>query len=285
LIDYLIEKLLGEDFMMIDHLISKHRYRSQLPHRGIGNDPISFTGAHMNAMNKRDMNASGRTGLKASYILFFILIFTAIPCGYSFAAEEGELQAMAQFANNNLLQILNNIPIGEEEYYGFRNRDELSQATLGIPYQEYDMENEQPTGYWRVPVTVNTENRVLLRLKNTVQGWAFSGLGGAQLARNLGDHENNMESKGQIVRTGRIIRDFSMRCDYVQFNQQQDARLSGSVSPLWSASRFLSMFGNDGNGVVADYADYDLAAIKEIRLKAQEAMGYPNSNGNSGWGN
>jgi hypothetical protein len=76
-----------------------------------------------------------------------------------------------------------------------------------------------------------------------------------------------------------------MRCDYVQFNQQQDARLSGSVFPLWSGSRFISTFGTDGRAAITDYVDYDLAAIKEMRLKAKEVMGYSNADGNSGWGN
>jgi hypothetical protein len=267
------------------YLISKHSYRPKLPHYGISNDTTSFTGAHMNAMNKRDMYVSKRAGIKPLYCLLLTLLLTAIPFGYGFAAGKGDLQAMTQYVNNNISEILNNIPVGEEEYYGFQNRDELSQATMGIPYQEYDLEKEQPTGYWRVPVTINGENRALLRLKYTAEGWAFAGLGGAELARNLDDHESNMISQGNTPSTGRIVRDFSMRCDYVQFDQQQNAKLSGSVYPLWSASKFISMFGSNGNGAVANYAEYDLATIKELRLKAQEVMGFPNSNGNSGWGN
>jgi hypothetical protein len=192
---------------------------------------------------------------------------------------------MKQYASDHLGKILNKIPVGEEQYYGFQNRNELALTTLGIPYQEYDIEKEQPTGFWRIPVKVAGENRVLLRIKSTAQGWTFSGLGGAQLARNLGDHENNMLSQGISLHTGRIVRDYSIRCDYVQFNQQQDAALSGTVYPLWSASRFISRVESGGDDTFDDYVGYDLSAIEEMRLKAQEIMGDPNSFENSDWGN
>jgi hypothetical protein len=142
-----------------------------------------------------------------------------------------------------------------------------------MPYQEYDLEQEQPTGYWRIPVMVNGENRSLLRLKSTADEWVFSGLGGAELARNLGDHENNMVRQGNRLGTGRIVRDYSMRCDYVQFNQKQGEKLSGTVYPLWSAARFISAFGANGRAAVEDYEAYDLGKIKEMRLKARKMRG------------
>jgi hypothetical protein len=277
--------MFGEDPMYLNRLKSKQWRRSVLSRGVLLRDLNLFTGGHMNVMKVREMNVSDRAGFKATYCLALVLLLAAIPGGYSFAAGEGGLQAMLQYASDNLLGILQNIPTGEEEYYGFQNRNELQQAALGIPYQEYDLEKSQPTGQWRVPVTVNGENRALLRLKKTAEGWAFAGLGGAELARNLGDHENNMVSQGKSPRTGRIVRDFTMRCDYVQFDQQQNARLSGTVYPLWSASRFISAFEEDGRAVTVDYTGYDLKAVMKIRLKAQEIMGDPNSFSNSDWGN
>jgi hypothetical protein len=239
----------------------------------------------MNAIKKHDMKVLRRVGNKTTIGLFLVLLSLIFSGGSSLSAGETDLQTMAQYASNHLVEILNKIPVGEEQHYGFQNRNELAQATLGIPYQEYDMEKEQPTGFWRIPVKVAGENRALLRLKSTAEGWSFSGLGGAQLARNLGDHENNMLSQGKSLRTGRIVRDYSMRCDYVQFNQQQDAMLSGTVYPLWSASRFISKLESHGSAKFEDYVGYDLSAIKEMRLKAREMMGDPNSFGNSDWGN
>ena len=271
--------------MYLKHLISKHPGRSSLLSGGLLKELRLFTGGHMNVKKEREINVSGRAGFKASYCLFLTLLLSATTGGYSLAAGNDDLPAMTQYANNNLAEILSHIPMGEEERYGFQNRDELNQAALGIPYQEYDLEKEQPTGYWRIPVTIGGENRALLRLRNTAEGWVFYGLGGAELARNLSDHENNMMNQGNSPQAGRIVRDFSMRCDYVQFDQQQDAKLSGTVYPLWSGSRFISNFGTNGLASVADYTGYDLSEIKEMRIKAQEKMGDPNSFSNSDWGN
>jgi hypothetical protein len=229
----------------------------------------------MNVMRACGREISGKLYFKASCCLLIVQLLVVIPGGYSFAAEKADIQAMTQYANDNLMKILNSIPEGEEEHYGFYNRNELEQTALGIPYQEYDLEKEQPTGYWRIPVMVDGENRSLLRLKNTAEGLKFSGLGGAELARNLGDHENNMVTQGKSLGTGRIVRDYSMRCDYVQFNQKQGAKLSGTVYPLWSATRFISAFGDNGRAAVEDYAGYDLNSIKEMRLKAREMRGEP----------
>jgi hypothetical protein len=238
----------------------------------------------MKMIKGRENKVTSIASLKASYGLSLILFVSVMLNGYCIADEGADLQAMAHYADTNLTEILNNIPTGEEERYGFQNRGELSQATLGIPYQEYDIDKEEPTGYWRIPVTVDGENRALLRLKDSAEGWVFAGLGGADLARNLDDHEANMDSQGRTPSTGRIVRDFTMRCDYVQFDQQQNATLSGTVYPLWSASRFISTFGTNGSATAANYSGYDLKAIKEMRLKAQQARGVENSLDNSGWG-
>jgi len=230
------------------------------------------------------MNVLGGTRLKASCCLSFLLFSAAVPSGYCFAADSGDLQAMTRFASSNLSEILSNIPAGKEKDYGFLNQDELKEATLGIPYQEYDMEKEKPTGYWRVPVTVEGKNRALLRLKSTADGWTFSGFGGGGLARNLDEHQNKMLREGKNPQTGRIVRDFSMKCDYVQFDQQPDAALSGSVYPLKSASRFISTFGAASSASVGSSGGYDLDTIKQMRLKAREMKENPDSFDNSNLG-
>jgi hypothetical protein len=239
----------------------------------------------MNVMTMRELTIFLGVKFRATSYLGLMLFLFSLPYANNLAADEAEMQAMSLYVNNHLAEILSGIPEGEEARYGFQDRDEIGQAAQGIPYQEYDLETGEPTGHWRVPVTVGGENRALLRLKNSGEGWVFSGLGGAELARNLGDHEANMISKGSTPRSGRIVRDFTMRCDYVQFDQQLGAELSGTVYPLWSASRFISTFESGEGPTATDYAGYDVTKIKEIRLRAQEMMGDPNALGNSGWGN
>lgn len=270
--------------MYLKRLKSKYWCRSIVPRSGLLEHLNLFKGGHMNQLKERQINISGRVGLKASYCLSLILLSFAISSGSCFADEESDLQAMTQFASGNLSEILSNIPVGEEGNYGFMNRDELMQATLGIPYQEYDMEKEEPTGYWRMPVKIDGENRALLRLENTPEGWKFSGLGGAELAQELGDQEENMTLQGKSPRTGRIVRDYYLWSDYVQFDQQANGSLSGTVYPLSSATRFISMFGTAESVANEANRGYELGKIHKMRLRALENKGNPNTFDNTNAG-
>jgi hypothetical protein len=229
-------------------------------------------------------------GLKAGCGLLLALSSVAVPGGYCYADEASDLRVMTQFASSQLSGVLKNIPLGEEAGYGFRNRLELDEATLGIPYQEYDIDKEKPTGYWRVPVKVGAENRALLRLQGTPKGWVFAGLGGADLARNLGEEEDKMSGAGQSPKKGRIIRDFSLRSDYVQFNQKSGGAMSGTVYPLKSASQLISGYeathlSGNGRGASSDSdGGYDLSAIRQMRMKIKKEGGISNTGTTSGEG-
>jgi hypothetical protein len=231
-----------------------------------------------------------RVGLNASCGLLLALSAVAIPGGYCYADEAGDLRAITQFASSQLSGVLKNIPLGEEAGYGFRNRLELEEASLGIPYQEYDMDKETPTGYWRVPVKVGGENRALLRLQGTPDGWVFAGLGGADLARNLGEEETKMSGAGQTPKKGRIIRDFSLRSDYVQFDQKSGGAMSGTAYPLKSGAQFISDYeaahlSGNGRGASSDsYGGYDLNSIRQMRLKIMNDRGMAKAKSNSGEG-
>jgi hypothetical protein len=211
------------------------------------------------------------------YSLLIILIISTVLSTYCFAAVDVDMQAMYLYANNHLNEALEDIPEGDETKYGFNVRDEFRSASLGIPYQEYDMDREQPTGYWRIPVKVDGDNRVLLRLRNTEEGWKISGVSGSELATNLGDLENYVAAQGQTPRVGIIIRDYTMRCDYVQFDLHHDYVLSGYIYPLWSASRFMAESENTSSTGAMDYQSYDVNIIKELRKSSQNRIDYINS--------
>ncbi|MCU0287089.1 MAG: hypothetical protein MUF15_11935 [Acidobacteria bacterium] len=151
--------------------------------------------------------------------------------------QSKNLEEMYNFVSAQLPAILANIPANEEDKFGFKNREEFRLASLGLPYQEYSLDKDTPTGYWRVPVTVSNENRALLRLKMQNGQWTFDGLGAAVLARELGFMEKF--SAGDKPAWGRIARDFEMQCDYVQYNPTSESTLSGYIYPLESAARLL----------------------------------------------
>ncbi|MEJ2611609.1 MAG: hypothetical protein P8179_16390 [Candidatus Thiodiazotropha sp.] len=211
------------------------------------------------------------------YYLLCIFTIIAMQSRCCFAAIDVDIQGMYQYANSHLYEFLDDIPEGDEIHYGFNSRDEFKNAELGMPYQEYDMDKEQSTGYWRVPVTVGGDNRVLLRLmRDKADGWTFMGLSGNQLAINLGDLENYVTSQGLPPTAGRIIRDYSMRCDYVQFDPQEAGELSGYIYPLWSASRFIATSKPISMTVSENYQSIDLNIIKDLRMTAKNRMEYIN---------
>lgn len=181
--------------------------------------------------------------LKITLVLFILSLF----CGTVFGQLNSQvsIEKMVAFALKELPRILNMMPVNTEDQYGFKSRDEFKRAKLGIPYQEYSLQDEAPTGYWRVPVTVAGENRALLRLTLADGKWQFAGLGAKVLARDLGQLEKEACEKKPT--SGRIIRDFEMQCDYVQFDRNPGAKPDGLVIPLKSALRALRHLGISGS--------------------------------------
>jgi hypothetical protein len=184
-----------------------------------------------------------KSGLKQVLNVTLVLFIFSFSCAAAFGQPDNQvsIKKMYAFALKELPQILTFMPQNNEERYGFNNRDEFKRASLGIPYQEYSMQTEEPTGFWRVPVTVDGENRALLRLTRVEGEWKFSGFGGAGLARELGA----LEREGGRAKPsfGRIIRDFEMSCDYVQFDREPGSKPDGLVIPMESAARALLDLG------------------------------------------
>lgn len=171
------------------------------------------------------------------------------------------MEAMYSSISAQLPRILEYIPANEEDKYGFKSREEFRIAALGLPYQEYSLDKDIPTGYWRVPVTVANENRALLRLKMQNGQWTFDGLGAARLARELGFLEKFI-TDGKPA-WGRIVRDFEMQCDYIQYNPPSESTLSGYIYPMESAARILLR-----SHVSIEKRGFSVTEIKEFRFNS-----------------
>lgn len=202
--------------------------------------------------------------------LFLMSLFSGMV--FCQAAGHESLTGMFSYAKAELPSILTLIPVDRESDYGFKNRDEFKTASLGIPYQEYDMDTELPTGYWRVPVTVAGENRALLRLIQVDGSWKFAGFGGAKLAGELAEYEQAV-GKG-LAATGRIIRDFNMHCDYVQYDAQPGKELGGQLYPLESAARMLL---KSGIAATVGYEGIPLQKIRDLRAGLKKGPGEHNT--------
>ncbi len=144
---------------------------------------------------------------------------------------------MYREAGRQLPYILELIPTNEEVKYGFKDRNEFQRAVVGVPYQEYSLSDDAAGGSWRVAVSVDGVNKILMRMKMVDGKWAAVGLSGAGLANELGVFEtNHNESKPSW---GRIVRDYDMCCDYVQMEPKEHYGLTGIIHPMESAVRTM----------------------------------------------
>jgi hypothetical protein len=169
-------------------------------------------------------------------------------------------------AAKELTAILEKMPVGDEAAYGFNSRSEFAGARLGIPYQEYSLHTQKPTGYWRIPVTVKGHNRALVRYALEDGVWQWKGFGAAGLARELGEMENWQSEKPL---SGKIVRDYKLACDYVQFNIESEDMIGGNFIPTANAKKFMEFL----IGPTSEGEAYGLSRIQELRSKFLEQRG------------
>lgn len=204
--------------------------------------------------------------LKLTVLLLVSMLSAGHPLsGQLPAAPMKRLQGMYRYAADQLPRILNLIPRDEEEKYGFKSREEFKKAVLGIAYQEYSLNEGAPTGFWRVPVMVDGENKVLLSLSKKSGKWASTGFGAARLARELGFYERHFTA--QKPSWGRIVRDDEMTCDYIQFDPKSEAKLEGVLYPLESAARIMLRSRNSINK-----HGYSVVEIKAFRSQFKKRV-------------
>ena len=149
---------------------------------------------------------------------------------------------ISQLANEELHKYLNQIPLGQEQMFGFINREEFSKAEIGAPYEVYtlnsDFFNDEiisinksyviTTNNWRVPVVVDNQNRALLTISKYNNNWAVVKLGATGLANELEMFEQNNSSSSEL----KILRVFQTTTDFILTNDDK-------LYPLPSAKKLV----------------------------------------------
>ena len=149
---------------------------------------------------------------------------------------------ISQLANEELHKYLNQIPSGQEQMFGFNNREEFSKAEIGVPYEVYtlnsDFFNDEiisinksyviTTNNWRVPVVVDNQNRALLTISKYNNNWAVVKLGATGLANELEMFEQNNSSSSEL----KILRVFQITTDFILTNDDK-------LYPLPSAKKLV----------------------------------------------
>lgn len=130
-----------------------------------------------------------------------------------------------QVAKDNLSKSLSLIPMGQEKGFGFSSRNEFANAEIGKPYRvitlSKDLFNEPDMvadkdylviqDEWRVPVTVNGENRVLLTVISKGNELKVVDMGGAELSKELQVNSASLNAKNNFY----LMRVYSIDADFI----------------------------------------------------------------------
>ncbi len=127
---------------------------------------------------------------------------------------------LVEVAEEMLLLFLQKIPEGAELKFGFNNRQELTDATVGdTPYQMYVKCGllDSPTNVWRIPILVQSQIRAFLTVDWVENSWRAVDFGAAQLAEKLSIIDDTMLKRYTLQETDNlhrvIIRDYRNQKD------------------------------------------------------------------------
>jgi hypothetical protein len=166
--------------------------------------------------------------------------------------------AVLSAAQAQLKALLDSIPQGMEENYGFATRDDFANAQLVQPYEMFAVDGTGSIAaldVWRVPIVVANRFCALITVSKSGDSYAIAAIGAAPLANELGQMESYTTS-GQVVRTTRhksILRAVNHGADFVVYdldprqavntNQLRVRPLRSAMSSLFSKAAHLRAAG------------------------------------------
>ena len=191
----------------------------------------------------------------------FLLIFPA-----SSMSSETAPQEVVQAAMDGLGSFLKAIPTSDLRHYGFSDKEDLNQATLGKPFRVYTITPDKvlsytpqmelfsivsPTNLWFFPVLYRGEVRTILTVDKMKGKWKAVAIGSSGLARQLKKVEDKWpESEGY---EHKFVRIYQARSDFVILSKEGTVE----VTPLESA-RIALKIEKIREGVYGLYSPSDI---------------------------
>jgi len=185
------------------------------------------------------------------FITFTVVLIMIIGTGYSAGLSASDSKDAQAAAIKGLKSWLEVIPKSELGKYGFSKESELTQATLGDPFQVVSIQTQKILQYkgediadiisaaderWYFPVLVNGAFRTMLIVARKGNAYKVVGIGYSGLARELGTVRAQWPaSRGYNVKLVRVYQAYS---DFVLV--EGGGEKSGLV-PLESANRNLGL--------------------------------------------
>ena len=164
----------------------------------------------------------------------------------------GQKNIVAKVAAKELNDYLKKIPLGQEKMFGFNNRQEFSEAKIGIPYEVFTLDsrffdNEKleqsanyiiSTGVFRVPIIVDNVYKSLLTVSKENNQWHVVKIGAKGLANELEKFEKDYSSIGSF----NILRVFQIKSDFILTSQNM-------IYPLTSAKKSFLIDSKDSYSI------------------------------------
>mgnify|MGYP001445409698 CR=1 FL=1 len=154
----------------------------------------------------------------------------------------------------DLYHFLEDIPVGQEQMFGFNNRQEIYKSELGTPYEIFTLSDSffldekidvskkyvKSTGVWRIPIIIDDKYRSLVTVVMENNSWKIVSIGARGLAEELAEFERNQTS----LKHFNILRVFQIKGDFILTS-------SNIVYPLTSANNSL-LFEDTGSNELND---------------------------------
>lgn len=161
------------------------------------------------------------------------------------AQKSGDMMEAKKTAISELQEILSQMPLGEEESYGFNNREEFASAEIAdhVIIESIGHDSQIEFNRYRFVVSVNGEPKALLSYKKEGTSWIMCGLGAANLVREVDFASQNIgfnAAAAYIVR----INDELFKGDFIKFESLFKEEIpTEDLIPMISAKESLIKLG------------------------------------------
>ena len=180
------------------------------------------------------------------------------------AAQPDNKDTILLAAKKELLQTLKKIPIGDEHVYGFNNREEFNNASLGQLLKVYYINSKGSVkglqiltnNEYRLPVIVGTEFRALLTVSLIDGNWHIVDFGAVGLAKDIENYLNLVHPNKDYA--GVFLRIYGINSDFIASKKEDQLVDSCNFYPLQSAKIYLDAAGF----IKKDY--YNLSSLFQI---------------------
>lgn len=178
-----------------------------------------------------------------SLLLLFSLIFSSCLTQKEMAQKK-EIFKVVQTAKKELPQILEKIPAGSEQSYGYESRNEFLSSKVGKPFRFFTIKNNQltDTSPYSLPIIVDNQFRALATVEYINDTLHIVDFGSNVLAKEI---QSVCNENKQLHFIG-VLRVFELYSDFLMIAIKDQ----NQFIPLSSAKIFLK---NNGNKPIQKY--------------------------------